>query len=53
MNETSNESNHQNKFTELNNSQMSSSKESNEINIENDRYPYSIVWCPLPVYFLL
>jgi hypothetical protein len=25
------------------------SKESNQINIENDRYPCSIVWTPLPI----
>ena len=29
--------------------EMSSSKESNHISIENDRYPCSIVWTPLPI----
>lgn len=35
--------------TNINFDEMSAPRETTQIDIENDRYPYSIVWTPIPV----
>ena len=45
MTETSNDNN---KYSDLNSIEMSSNT---QIDFDNDRFPYSITWTPIPVIF--
>lgn len=45
MTETSNDNN---KYSDLNSTEMSSNT---QIDFDNDRFPYSITWTPIPVIF--
>lgn len=48
MTETSNDNNKYSTIYNLNSTEMSSNT---QIDFDNDRFPYSITWTPIPVIF--